>query len=62
MMKLFGKAVIWKANKQDLVTTSSIKAELFTILQTAKKIIYLSQLGKSLTLIFSKALLIKYNN
>ena len=42
MMKLFGGGIAWRANKQDIVTTSSTKAEFLAILQTAKKTIYLS--------------------
>ena len=62
MMKLFGGAVAWKANKQDTVTTSSTEAELLAVSQTAKKAIYLSRLIKSLILILPEALTIEYDN
>ena len=62
MMKLFGSVVIWRANKQDTVTTSSTEAELLVVLQMAKEAIYLSRLMKSLTFILPKALTIKCDN
>ena len=51
IMKRFGRAVAWRANKQDTVTTSSTEAELLAILQTAKETIYLSRLRRALTLV-----------
>ena len=36
-MKLFGKAIVWKANKQDMVTTLSTEVELLAISQIEKK-------------------------
>ena len=61
-MKLFGGAVAWRANKQDTVTTSSTKAELLAVPQTAKEAIYLSWLMKSLILILPEVLTIECNN
>lgn len=62
IIKVFGGAVAQKANKQDIVITSSTKAKLLTVLQTAKETIYLSWLIKSLTLILHKALTIECDN
>ena len=62
IMKLFGGAVAWRANKQDTVTTSSTEAELLAVSQTAKEAIYLSRLMKSLTLILPEALTIECDN
>lgn len=62
LMKLFGGAIAWRANKQDTVTTSSTEAELLAASQTAKKIMYLSWLMKALTLVLPKALVINVNN
>lgn len=62
LMKLFGGAVAWRANKQDTVITLLIEIELLAILQTAKKAIYLSWLMKILTLVLLKALTVDCNN
>ena len=62
IMKLFGGAVAWRANKQDTVTTSSTEAELLAISQTAKETIYLSRLMKALTLLIPEALTIECDN
>ena len=50
VLKLFRGPVTWRANKQDTVTTSSTKAELLALSQTAKKAIYMSRLLKVLSL------------
>lgn len=62
IMKLFGGAVAWRANKQDTVTTSSTEAELLAISQTAKETIYLSRLMKALTLHIPEALTVECDN
>ena len=62
IMKLFGGAIAWRANKQDTVTTSSTEAELLAISQTAKEAIYLSRLMKALTLCLPEVLTIECNN
>lgn len=62
LMKLFGGAVAWKANKQDIVTTFSTEAELLAVLQTAKEAIYLARLMKALKLVLSEALTVECNN
>lgn len=62
IMKLFGDAVAWRANKQDAVTTSSTEAELLAISQTAKETIYLSRLMKTLTLHIPEALSVECDN
>lgn len=61
-MKLFDKAVAWRVNKQNIVTTSLTKAELLVILQIVKEVIYLSQLMQALTLVLPEALMIDCNN
>ena len=61
-MKLFGGAVTWRANKQDMVAILSTEAELLAISQTAKKAIYLSCLMKALTLFLPEVFTIKCNN
>lgn len=62
IMKLFGGAVAWRANKQDTVTTSSTEAELLAISQSAKEAIYLSCLMLSLTLVLPEVLTIECDN
>ncbi len=62
MMKSFGVAVTWKANKQDTVSTSSIEAELLAISQTAKEPIFLSRLMQALNLVIPQALIIEFDN
>ena len=42
IMLLFGGAIAWKANKQNIVTTSSTEAELLALSQTAKEAIFTS--------------------
>lgn len=61
-MKLFSEAVAWRANKQDMVTTSLTKAELLTISQIIKKLIYFSCLMIAFTLIIPKAFTINCDN
>ena len=62
MMKLFGGAVAWRANKQDSVTTSTTEAELLAVSQTARETIYLSRLMKALKLVLPEALTIECDN
>lgn len=62
IMKLFNGPVSWRANRQDIVTTSSTETEFLTISQIAKETIYLSRLMKSLTLKFSEPLIIECDN
>ena len=62
IMKLFGGAVAWRANKQDTVTTSSTEAELLAISQTAKEAIYLSRLMQALNLVIPEVLTIECDN
>lgn len=61
-MKFFGRIIIRKTNKYDIVTTLSIKTELMAILQILKVAIYLSCLMNMLKLFLLKVLIIKYNN
>lgn len=62
IITLFGGAIAWRTNKQDMVTISSTKAELLIISRTAKKAIYLSCLMKALIPFLPKALTIECNN
>ena len=62
MIKLFSSAIMWRANKQDTVTTFTTEAELFAVSQTVREAIYLSRLMKALKLILPEALTIKSNN
>ncbi len=61
-MKLFGRTVALRANKQNIVTISSTEAELLAISQTAKEAIYLSCLMQALNLVIPEALTIEYDN
>src|SRR5580692_4232938 len=62
IMMLFNGPILWRANKQDTVTTSSTEAELLALSQTAKEAIFLSQLFKALSLNLHKPLTIDCNN
>ncbi len=62
IMKLFGGAVAWRANKQNTVTTLSTEAELLAISQTAKDAIYLFRLMQALNFIIPETLTIEYDN
>jgi hypothetical protein len=44
VIKLFGGLISWKANKQDTVITSTIKAKFLAFVQTAKKTLFVSRL------------------
>ena len=48
IMKLFGGLVMWRANKQTTVTTSTTEAELLAISQAAKESLFMSRLFKEL--------------
>jgi hypothetical protein len=43
-MKLFSGLIGWRANKQDTIITSTIKAKLLALAQAAKESIYVSKL------------------
>ena len=62
MMKLFGREVSWRVNKQDTVTTESTEAELLAISLTAKEAIYLPCLMQALYLVIPEALTIEYDD
>ena len=61
-MKLFRRPIAWRANKQDIVTTLSIEAELLALLQTVKEAIFISRLFKAMTLRLNEPLIINCNN
>jgi len=50
IMKLFGGPIVWRANMQDTVTTSSTEAEWLALSQTAKEAIFISRIFKAMTL------------
>jgi hypothetical protein len=52
-MKFFGGLIGWRANKQDIVITSIIKAELLAFAQAVKKSIYVSKLLQKLIINFN---------
>ena len=64
IITLFGGPIAWRANKQDTVTTSSTKAELLALSQTAKEAIYTRRLLEAMKLSFreDERLSIKYDN
>lgn len=53
IVKLFGGLVVWQANKQDTVTTSTTEAELLALSQVAKEAIFTSRLVKDLRITLS---------
>ena len=62
IMKLFNGPITWKTNKQDTVMMLFTETEFLVISQTAKKVIYLFRLMRSLILHLSKLLFIKCDN
>ena len=62
-IKLFRGLISWRANKQDTVTISIIKAELLILSQTVKKSLYVSRLITELRVqLESNKIQIQYNN
>ena len=55
---LFGGAITWRANKQDIVTTLSTEAELLALSQAAKEALFMGRLFKALLLELNKPLVI----
>ena len=47
-MKLFGGMIGWRANKQEMVTTSTMEAELLALSQAVKEALFISRLLKEL--------------
>ena len=62
IMLLFERPIAWRANKQNTVMISSMKAELLVLSQTAKKAIFISRLLKIMTLQLNKFLIIECDN
>jgi hypothetical protein len=48
-IKLFGGLIAWRASKQDTVTTSTTEAELLSLSQVAKEVMYTTRLLKELS-------------
>jgi hypothetical protein len=62
-MKLFGGLISWRANKQDIVTTSTTKAELLALAQAAKESMYVNKLLQKLIIDFNdQTIQIECNN
>jgi hypothetical protein len=62
VMKLFGGPILWKAGKQDTVTTSSTEAELLALSNSAKELIALDRLLTQLQLLLDGPLTLKCDN
>ncbi len=62
LISLFGGPIVWKANKQDIVTISSTEAELLVFSQIVKEVIYISRLLQTMRLRLDKNLTIQYDN
>jgi hypothetical protein len=62
-IKLFGGLIGWRADKQDIVTTSTTEAELLALAQAAKKSMYVNKLLQKLIIDFNDQIIqIEYNN
>ena len=61
-MLLFGGPIVWKVNKQNIITTSSTEVELLALSQIAKEAIFISRLLKAMTLRLDKLLIIECDN
>jgi len=61
-MKLFGGAILWKAGKQNTVTTSSTEAELLALTNCAKELIALDRLLTQIQLLLDGPLVLKCDN
>jgi len=62
LMKLFGGPVMWKAGKQDTVTTSSTEAELLAVASTAKEALSMSRLFEQIQLDLDEGLTLLCDN
>jgi hypothetical protein len=56
-MKLFGGLIGWRANKQDIITTSTIEAKLLALVQAAKKSMYVNKLLQKLIIDFNNQII-----
>ena len=62
-IKLFGGLIRWRANKQAIMTISTIEAELLALSQTIKESIYTSRLLEELSVrLNSSRIRIQYDN
>jgi hypothetical protein len=62
-IKLFGGLIGWRANKQDIITTSTTEAELLALAQAAKESMYISRLLQKFTIDFNDQIIqIECNN
>jgi len=62
VMKLFGGLILWKAGKQNTVTTSSTEAELLALTNCAKELIALDRLLTQIQLRLDGPLVLKCDN
>ena len=61
-IRLFGGTVLWRANKQDTVTTSTTEAELLALSNAAKEGIFLRRLVQAIGIDVESKLLIQCDN
>jgi len=62
-MKLFGRLVSWRANKQNTVTISTIKTKLLALVQATKEGLLVSRLLTELTVkLDNHHITVQYNN
>ncbi|RYP56931.1 hypothetical protein DL770_010800 [Monosporascus sp. CRB-9-2] len=62
VISLFGGPIVWRANKQDTVTTSSTEAELSALSQTVKEAIFMQRLFRAIGLELDEELVIQVDN
>jgi len=62
VIKLFGGPILWKAGKQNTVTTSSTEAELLALTNCAKELIALDRLLTQIQLRLDGPLVLKCDN
>ncbi|RYO95097.1 hypothetical protein DL766_009876 [Monosporascus sp. MC13-8B] len=62
VLSLFGGPIVWRANKQDTVTTSSTEAELLALSQTVKEAFFMLRLFKAIGLELGEDLVIQVDN
>src|SRR2546430_16916225 len=62
VIKLFGGPILWKAGKQNTVTTSSTEAKLLALTNYAKELITLDRLLTQIQLLLNGPLVLKYDN
>jgi hypothetical protein len=56
-IKLFGGLIGWRANKQNTIITSVIKAELLALAQAVKELMYVSKLLQEFIIDFNNQII-----